>query len=370
MRASPFTRCLNGGRGGAQCFRSLLIAAATQAPDDETQAAKLVWDAYYANHQKAGNFSDLRVLEPFMGGGTTLVEGARLGFQLTGIDLNPVAWFVTKNELAGTDPEEVRAFFDHIEAEVKPLVQPFYTTTCPRGHEGRWIDVETNEVANVEPLDLAPEERKRYRWEGPEVIYTFWAKHGPCPAPGCGHRTPIFKDPVIAIKSLTTYMIPLQCPACQHKFQAELGETRMAPGVERVVLESEPSFTEMSQPFAQLLNDYNKGRADDKRERIEQLLQMVDEEPGLCCPECGTYAGGKVKQELTKQSKARRASDINKNKFGIKRYRVNMHLLMHPDWLTERRAWMKMEMNWVVMLVHHQNQRRNGSDCGKKGWYT
>ena len=114
------------------------------------------------------------------------MEGARLGFQLTGIDLNPVAWFVTKNELAGTDPEEVRAFFDHIEAEVKPLVQPFYTTTCPRGHEGRWIGVATNEVANVEPLDLAPEERKRYRWEGPEVIYTFWAKHGPCPAPGCG----------------------------------------------------------------------------------------------------------------------------------------------------------------------------------------
>lgn len=320
-------------RRRSSVFRSLLIAAATQAPDDETQAAKLVWDAYYANHQKAGNFSDLRVLDPFMGGGTTLVEGARLGFQLTGIDLNPVAWFVTKNELAGTDPEEVRAFFEHIEAEVKPLVQPFYTTTCPRGHEGRWIDVATNEVANVEPLDLAPEERKRYRWEGPEVIYTFWAKHGPCPAPGCGHRTPIFKDPVIAVKSLTTYMIPLQCPSCQHKFQAELGETRMAPGVERVVLENEPSFTEMSQPFAQLLNDYNKGRADDKRERIEQLLEMVDDEPGLCCPECNIFAGGKVKQELIKQSKARRASDINKNKFGIKRYRVNMHLLIHPDWL-------------------------------------
>lgn len=320
-------------RRRSSVFRSLLIAAATQAPEDETQAAKLVWDAYYANHQKADNFTNLRVLDPFMGGGTTLVEGARLGFQLTGIDLNPVAWFVTKNELAGTDPEEVKAFFDYIEAEVKPLVQPFYTTTCPRGHKGRWIDVETNEVANIDPLELTPEERKQYRWEGPEVIYTFWAKHGPCPAPGCGHRTPIFKDPVIAVKSLTTYMIPLQCPACQHKFQAELGETRMAPGVERVVLESEPSFTEMSQPFAQMLNDYNKGRADDKRERIQHLLEMVDDEPGLCCPACDEFAGDKVKQVLIKQSKVSRASDINKNKFGIKRYRVHMHLLLHPEWL-------------------------------------
>src|SRR5690606_17596866 len=125
-------------------FRSLLIAAAVEAPEDPTQAGKLVWDHYYANHQKAGHFRKLRVLDPFMGGGTTLVEGARLGFQMTGVDLNPVAWFVTKNELACSDPKQVRAFFDHIEVEVKPLIHPFYTTTCPRGHEGHWIDVETD----------------------------------------------------------------------------------------------------------------------------------------------------------------------------------------------------------------------------------
>jgi hypothetical protein len=84
-------------RRRSSVFRSLLIAAATEAPADPTQAAKRVWDHYYANHQKAGHFKKLRVLDPFMGGGTTLVEGARLGFQMTGVDLNPVAWFVTKN---------------------------------------------------------------------------------------------------------------------------------------------------------------------------------------------------------------------------------------------------------------------------------
>jgi hypothetical protein len=39
-------------------------------PEDEaaeTQAAKLVWDTYYANHQKTKNFDSLRVLDPFMG---------------------------------------------------------------------------------------------------------------------------------------------------------------------------------------------------------------------------------------------------------------------------------------------------------------
>jgi len=117
-------------RRRSSVFRSLLIAAATEAPGDTSQAAKRVWDHYYCNHQKAGHFRKLRVLDIFMGGGTTLVEGARLGFQMTGVDLNPVAWFVTKNELACSDPEQVKALFEDIEAKVKPLVQPFYTTTC------------------------------------------------------------------------------------------------------------------------------------------------------------------------------------------------------------------------------------------------
>ncbi|MBI3326462.1 MAG: DUF1156 domain-containing protein, partial [Nitrospinae bacterium] len=115
-------------------------------------------------------FLKLRVLDLFMGGGTTLVEGARLGFQMEGVNLNPVAWFVTKNELACSDPEQVKALFGHIEAEVKPLVQPFYTTTCPRGHEGRWVDVASGQPTDVDPLDRPPRERRRYRWEGPEVI--------------------------------------------------------------------------------------------------------------------------------------------------------------------------------------------------------
>ena len=56
------------------------------------------------------------------------------------MDLNPVAWFVVKNELACTDPEEVRKFFDQIEAEVKPVIQPFYVTECPRGHGAAGFD--------------------------------------------------------------------------------------------------------------------------------------------------------------------------------------------------------------------------------------
>ena len=95
-------------RRRSSVFRSMLIAAATKAPDDPSHAAKLVWDNYYANHQKKGAFKHLKVADIFMGGGTTLVEGSRLGMQMFGNDLNPVAWFVVKQELANVDLEEVK----------------------------------------------------------------------------------------------------------------------------------------------------------------------------------------------------------------------------------------------------------------------
>jgi adenine-specific DNA methylase len=65
-------------RRQSSVFRSMLIAAAARAPEDPSHAAKLVWDNYYANHQKKGAFKHLKVADIFMGGGTTLVEGSRL----------------------------------------------------------------------------------------------------------------------------------------------------------------------------------------------------------------------------------------------------------------------------------------------------
>ena len=54
-------------RRRSSVFRAMLIAAATEAPADPSEAAKKVWDHYYCNHQKAGSFKKLRVLDCFMG---------------------------------------------------------------------------------------------------------------------------------------------------------------------------------------------------------------------------------------------------------------------------------------------------------------
>ncbi|NLX99246.1 MAG: DUF1156 domain-containing protein, partial [Rhodopirellula sp.] len=345
-------------------FRAMLIAAATEAPirtnpdgspvldadglpiPDETEAAKYVWDLYYANHQEAGHFKHLKVLDCFMGGGTTLVEGSRLGFQVAGVDLNPVAWFVVKNELACTDPAEVKKLFDQIEAEVKPVIQPFYVTDCPRGHKGKWYELagtgKTNDdrlmPADFDPLTLPPDQRKKYRHEGPEVIYTFWAKHGPCMKPGCGHRTPVFRSPVIAEKVLGIKYIELTCKQCKTVFHAELGDARMAPGAEHIILSNETPFTALSQPFAHRLLAYSQGNKGEKMLRAAELSDMVENELGLRCPKCRAFAGQFVRDVLASHRRATRAADIDKKHLRIQPARNSMkpvycYLLINPDWL-------------------------------------
>ena len=118
----------------------------------------------------------------------------------------------------------------------------------------------------------------------------------------------------------------------------------MAPGVERVVLDNEPSFTETSQEFAQLLKDYSKGNKEEKQERIDQALGMLDAEAGLRCPKCGSFAGGKIKRVLEEHRGRRlqmgnlvayefKVGNVKKKDLGIESRHVYMYLLIHPKWL-------------------------------------
>lgn len=272
-------------RRRSSVFRSMLIAAATKAPDDPALAAKLVWDNYYANHQKKGAFKHLKVADIFMGGGTTLVEGSRLGMQMSGNDLNPVAWFVVKQELADVDLDEVKRLLADIEAEVKPQIMPFYYCDGPNGEKGTWTHKPTGTVMgpDFDPLSLKPEERKDYSYEGPEIIYTFWAKHGPCQVTGCGHRTPIMTSPVMAVKTLTVKSWEHACASCGTEFDIEDTEARMAPDVPLYVAPDESPYS------------------------------VLDPKGRVICPSCGHAS-------MVKLGKG-------KNK------KVELSLLVHPEWL-------------------------------------
>lgn len=342
-------------------FRALLLAAAMEAPAkkhpdgtpmkgpdgqpiiDEDAADQTVWDAYYANHQAGGNFKHLKVLDPFMGGGTTLVEGSRLGFQVAGVDLNPVAWFIVKNELACADPNEVKAFFNQIEAEVKPQIQPFYVTDGVGGRKGTWFKVSAggareNMPEGFDPVALPPDQRKNYHYDGPEVIYTFWAKHGPCIKPGCGHRTPIFRSPIVATKKLGVKYIPCTCKKCKTVFHAELGDARIAPDAEHIVLENEHPYTVLSPAFARGLLEYSQGTRKEQTARITTLRETVETEPGLNCPHCGTWSGQTPRDILEAHVHAKSWGEVDKKHLGIVPARngkkpVYCTLLIDPEWL-------------------------------------
>jgi len=272
-------------RRRSSVFRSMLIAAATKAPEDPSHAAKLVWNNYYANHQKKGAFKNLKVADIFMGGGTTLVEGSRLGMQMVGNDLNPVAWFVVKQELADVDLDEVKKLLADIEAEVKPQIMPYYYCDGPEGEKGTWTHLPTKKAmpANFDPLSIPRDERKDYTYEGPEIIYTFWAKHGPCQVTGCGHRTPIMTSPVMAVKTLTVKHWECNCCECGANFHVEEDITRMAPDVPLYVAPGETPYS------------------------------VLDPKKRVVCPSCGHA-------EIVKLGKG-------KNK------KVQLSLLVQPQWL-------------------------------------
>ncbi|MDA9421571.1 DUF1156 domain-containing protein [Bradyrhizobium sp. CCBAU 53380] len=272
-------------RRRSSVFRSMLIAAATKAPEDSSHAAKLVWDNYYANHQKRGAFKHLKVADIFMGGGTTLVEGSRLGMQMVGNDLNPVAWFVVKQELANVDLDEVKRLLADVEAEVKPQIMPYYFCDGPNSEKGTWKHLPSKKVmpTDFDALSIPREERNDYQYEGPEIIYTFWAKHGPCQVTGCGHRTPIMSSPVMAVKTLTVKHWEHTCAKCNREFHVEEEAARMAPDSPLYVAPSEHPYT------------------------------VLDRKKGVICPHCGHTA-------LVHLGKG-------KNK------KVELSLLIHPQWL-------------------------------------
>jgi adenine-specific DNA methylase len=266
-------------------FRSILIAAATKAPEDRSHTAKLVWDSYYANHQKKGTFKHLKVADIFMGGGTTLVEGSRLGMEMIGNDLNPIAWFVVKQALTHVDFEEVKLLLADVEAQVKPQLMPYYYCDGPNGEKGKWTHLPTKRVMgpDFDPLSLTVQERPEYSYDGPEIVYTFWAKHGPCQVTGCGHLTPILNSPLMANKTLTVSFWEHACGKCGSNFHVESGAARMAPDA----------------PLYVAPNEYPYSILDPKR--------------GIVCPHCGFTTMVKLGKSKTKK--------------------VELSLLVHPQWI-------------------------------------
>jgi len=72
------------------------------------------------------------ILDPMCGGGVTIVEGLKLGRKVIGVDLNPMAIFITRYEVMDMDLDKLKKVFYEISDKVKDEINGFYLTKCPQ----------------------------------------------------------------------------------------------------------------------------------------------------------------------------------------------------------------------------------------------
>ena len=74
------------------------------------------------------------VLDPFCGGGVTVVEALRLRRKVVGIDLNPLATYVTEMEVSQLNVDNFWQGFWEIKKKVEPELSGLYRASCPKCH--------------------------------------------------------------------------------------------------------------------------------------------------------------------------------------------------------------------------------------------
>jgi putative DNA methylase len=70
------------------------------------------------------------VLDPFCGGGVTLIESLLTQRRVIGYDVNPLATLICENELIDWDIDRVRAAFISLQADVSKRIRNLYIATC------------------------------------------------------------------------------------------------------------------------------------------------------------------------------------------------------------------------------------------------
>ena len=70
-----------------------------------------------------------------MGGGSSLVEARRLNLSCIGFDVDPVAWFITRQELSMVDVDALERAFEQVEREARSRITRFYKTKMESGEE-------------------------------------------------------------------------------------------------------------------------------------------------------------------------------------------------------------------------------------------
>jgi adenine-specific DNA methylase len=173
-------------------FRMIILA--TFLPQDISETD--LWRKFYQKTDLGGKI----ILDPFMGGGTTVVEALKLGCKVIGIDIHPVAWFITKKEVEPLDLNKFKEEFERLERKVADKIRQYYKTICP----------ECGEEA--------------------DVMYVFWVKKIKCLK--CENKVPLYES--FRIASLSNKLHVVFCPSCNEIIETDkLGEQIICPNCEK-----------------------------------------------------------------------------------------------------------------------------------------
>ncbi|MFW9856138.1 MAG: DUF1156 domain-containing protein [Candidatus Thorarchaeota archaeon] len=164
-------------------FRSILIYSATNLSGQHVYESE---EEFWQTYLKEYNFSELSILDPFMGGGTTILEAVRLGFgKVIGGDLNPVAWFTVKKSVDSVDLDILEAEFQNLSADLRQELLEYYKTPC--------------DVCSLEA----------------DVMYYFWIKEITCE--NCKTEIALFRSYIFAYEKKKA-SIHVICPECEQIF--------------------------------------------------------------------------------------------------------------------------------------------------------
>ena len=83
-------------------------------------------DAFYCAHDLHGH----RIADPFMGGGGPLIEANRLGCDIVGYDINPMSYWIVRQEIESLDLDEYRLASAKLARYLEEEIGRFYHTRC------------------------------------------------------------------------------------------------------------------------------------------------------------------------------------------------------------------------------------------------